>query len=198
MKWLKDYFVWNKGKCIAYFRLYWFVFVFLSRMHAGILTCASVCVCVCPLTASSGAWCCALESCSFSDLSRFCWALLRRHVPDHRRGSAPCVPDGLSSSWQPTTAVTRPAPGHRLPALATRAQPQPLPRIDAGTGARQKPPQDTHTRCTLQLRRLFIYSSRDETRSDSDWLYDFSHCKILIYKQFNYAGLLMHCVPWQL
>lgn len=46
IKWLKDYFVWNKGKCIACFRLYWFVFVFLSRMHAGILTCASVCVCL--------------------------------------------------------------------------------------------------------------------------------------------------------
>lgn len=132
---------------------------------AGILTC----VCV-SLTASSGAWCCALESGSFSDLSRFCWALLRRHVPAHHRGAAPCVPDGLSSSWQPTTAVTRPAPGHRLPALAT--QPQPRPRIDAGTGARQKPPQDTHTHahthCTLQLCRLFICSSRDETRSDSD------------------------------
>ncbi|KAK7151224.1 hypothetical protein R3I93_012231 [Phoxinus phoxinus] len=33
-------------------------------------------------SASSGAWCCALESGSFSDLSRFCWALLRWHVPD--------------------------------------------------------------------------------------------------------------------
>lgn len=49
-------------------------------------------------------------------------------------------------------------------------------------GQTQTPTGHTHTRCTLQLRRLFIYSSQDETRSDSDWLCDFSYCKILKYK----------------
>lgn len=119
--------------------------------------CVCVCVCLGLLTAVSGAQCCALESGPFIDLSRFCCALLLRHVPAHSHGSAPCVPDGLSSFCHPPRArAPAPSPGNPT---TTPTQNRCRPR-----GQTETPREHTHTLYPAALHAVHVRSWWDQVR----------------------------------
>lgn len=103
------------------------------------------------LTPVAGARCCALESDPFNDLSRFCRGLLLRHVPAHSHGSAPCVPDGLSSFCHPPRArAPAPSPGN---ATTTPTQNRCRPR-----GQTETPREHTHMPYPAALHAVHVRS----------------------------------------